>query len=76
MSPPASAAAASEGGSSTPVPPEEEAEGAREEKLSQTCMKQLVEEREAAASRDGAVLAGVSSVAMSRDFSGELGFMN
>lgn len=39
-------------------------------------MKQLVEEREAAASPDGAMLAGVSSDAMRRDFSGELGFVD
>lgn len=39
-------------------------------------MKQLVEERKAAASHDSAVLAGVSSDAMRRDLSEELGFMN
>jgi len=39
-------------------------------------MKQLVEEREAAASPDSAALADVSSDATRRDLSGELGFMD
>lgn len=41
-----------------------------------TCMKQLVEEREAEASPDSAMLAGASSNAARRDLSGELGFMD